>query len=110
MPRTRQLFLHGEGGYTDNPRLTDSVLESITRDTIIKLATEELGLKFEERTIDRTEVYMADEAFLCGSAMEVTPIYTIDLYLIGTGEQGEVAKNIHLKYLECVQGKLQSKS
>lgn len=91
------------------PRLTDSVLESITRDTIIKLATEELELKFEERTIDRTEVYMADEAFLCGSAMEVTPIYTIDRYPIGTGDQGDVTKKIHLKYLECVQGKLQNR-
>ena len=102
-------FFMVKGDTLITPRLTDSVLESITRDTIIKLATEELGLKFEERTIDRTEVYMADEAFLCGSAMEVTPIYTIDLYLIGTGEQGEVAKNIHLKYLECVQGKLQNR-
>lgn len=88
------------------PRLTDSVLESITRDTIIRLATEELGMKFVERTIDRTEVYMADEAFLCGSAMEVTPIYSVDRYAIGTSEQGEWTKKIHLKYLECVQGKL----
>ena len=88
------------------PRLTDSVLESITRDTVIKLATEELGMKFIERTIDRTEVYMADEALLCGSAMEVTPIYTVDRYAIGTGEQGAWTKKIHLKYLECVQGKL----
>ncbi len=88
------------------PRLTDSVLESITRDTVIKLASEELGMKFEERTIDRTEVYMADETFLCGSAMEVTPIYTVDRYVIGTGEQGSWTKKIHQKYLDCVQGKL----
>lgn len=91
------------------PRLTDSVLESITRDTIIKLASEELGLNFEERTIDRTEVYMADEAFLCGSAMEVTPIYTVDRYPIGTGGQGEVTKAIHMKYLECVRGILDNR-
>ena len=91
------------------PRLTDSVLESITRDTIIKLATEELGLKFEERTIDRTELYLADEAFLCGSAMEVTPIYSIDRYPIGTGEQGEITKKIHLCYLDCVRGKLENR-
>ena len=89
------------------PRLTDSVLESITRDTVIKLATEELGMKFVERTIDRTEVYMADEAFLCGSAMEVTPIYTVDKYAIGTGEQGSKTKAIHLNYLEAAQGKLE---
>ena len=99
-------FFMVKGDTLITPRLTDSVLESITRDTIIKLATKELGLKFEERTIDRTEVYLADEAFLCGSAMEVTSIYTVDRYSIGTGEQGEVTKKIHLKYLECVQGRL----
>ena len=49
---------------------------------------------------------MAGEAFLCGSAMEVTPIYTVDKYAIGTGDQGEWTKKIHLKYLEAVQGKL----
>ena len=100
-------FFMVKGDTLITPRLTDSVLESITRDTVIKLATEELGMKFQERTIDRTEVYMADEAFLCGSAMEVTPIYTVDRYPIGTGEQGEWTKKILLKYLECVQGKLE---
>ena len=59
-------FFMVKGDTLITPRLTDSVLESITRDTVIKLATEELGMKFQERTIDRTEVYMADEAFLCG--------------------------------------------
>lgn len=99
-------FFMVKEGVLITPSLTDSVLESITRDTIIKLATEELRLKVEERTIDRTEVYLADETFLCGSAMEVTPIYTVDHYPIGTGWQGEVTKKIHLKYLECVLGKL----
>lgn len=91
------------------PQLTDSVLESITRDTIIRLAKEELGLEVKERTIDRTELYLADEAFLCGSAMEITPIYTIDRYKVGTGEQGKVTKELHLTYLDCVRGKLGSK-
>ena len=100
-------FFMVKGDTLITPRLTDSVLESITRDTVIKLATEELGMKFLERTIDRTEVYMADEAFLCGSAMEVTPVYTVDRYPIGTGGQGEWTKKVHSKYLECVQGKLQ---
>lgn len=100
-------FFMIRGNQLITPRLTDSVLESITRDTIIKLAVEELGMEFVERTIDRTEVYMADEAFLCGSAMEVTPIYTVDKYAIGTGEQGPKTKAIHLKYLEAAQGKLE---
>ena len=78
----------------------------ITRDTVIKLAKSELNLKVVERTIDRTEVYLADEAFLCGSAMEITPIYSIDRYTIGTGKIGINTKLIHSKYIECVQGRL----
>ena len=91
------------------PRLTDSVLESITRDTIIKLAKEDLNLPVAERTIDRTELYLADEAFLCGSAMEVTPIYSIDRYPIGSGKQGEITKLVHEVYLNCVRGKLENR-
>ncbi|MBE6331113.1 MAG: branched-chain amino acid transaminase [Bacteroidales bacterium] len=102
-------FFMIKGNRLITPRLTDSVLESITRDTIIQLATTELGLEFEERTIDRTELYLADEAFLCGSAMEVTPVYSIDRYAIGQGEIGALTKQIHLKYLEAARGELASR-
>ena len=102
-------FFMVKGGTLITPRLTDSVLESITRDTVISLAKEELKLKVEERTIDRTELYLADEAFLCGSAMEITPIYTIDHYSIGTCEQGEITRSIHDTYLDCVLGNLSNR-
>lgn len=102
-------FFMVKGDTLITPRLTDSVLESITRDTIIQLAKKELGLKFEERTIDRTEVYLADEAFLCGSAMEITPIYSVDLYQIGDGQEGKVTHDLHVKYLEAVQGKIEDR-
>lgn len=97
-------FFMVKGDILITPRLTDSVLESITRDTIIQLAKEELGLKFVERTIDRTEVYMADEAFLCGSAMEITPIFTVDKYQIGDGKEGKVTHELHKAYLDAVRG------
>ena len=87
------------------PQLTDAVLESITRDTIIRIAKSELNIETIERTIDRTELYTADEAFLCGSAMEITPIFTIDRYLIGDGQCGEITNNIHKEYLKVVTGK-----
>lgn len=90
------------------PQLTDSVLESITRDTVIKLAKLK-GYEVIERTIDRTELYTCDEAFLCGSAMEITPILSIDRYTIGTGDSGEITKDLHMIYLEAVQGKLKEK-
>ena len=86
------------------PQLTDSVQESITRDTVIQLA-KHMGYKVIERSIDRTELYTCDEAFLCGSAMEITPVLSIDRYTIGNGDTGNITKNIHLKYLDAVQGK-----
>lgn len=87
------------------PKITDSVLESITRDTIIKLVKEELDIQVEERTVDRTELYLCDEAFLCGSAMEITPIFSIDKYEIGKVESGKITKKIQKLYLDVVTGK-----
>ncbi len=84
------------------PSLTESVLESITRDTIIKLALD-LGIKVVERPIDRTEIYLADEAFLCGSAMEITPVMSIDKYSITDGV-GTLTEKIHKEYLKLVHG------
>lgn len=86
------------------PMLTDSVLESITRDTIIKLARAE-GIEVSERTVDRTELYTCDEAFLCGSAMEITPILSIDKYTVGGGEAGEITTRLHKAYLDAVSGR-----
>lgn len=86
------------------PMLTDSVLESITRDTIIKLA-KTAGIPVAERTVDRTELYTCDEAFLCGSAMEVTPVLSIDKYVVGNGEAGKITVELHKAYLDAVKGK-----
>lgn len=88
------------------PQLTDSVLESITRDTVIKIA-ESKGYKVVERTIDRTELYTCDEAFLCGSAMEMTPVLSVDKYTIGNGETGKITKELHMTYLDVVRGKVE---
>lgn len=95
------LFIVRDGKLV-TPLITDSVLESITRDTIIKLGREVLKLEIEERTVDRTELYMCDEAFLCGSAMELTPIFSIDRYQIGNGACGEITNNLHVEYLKTV--------
>lgn len=87
------------------PLLTDSVLESITRDTVIEIAKSK-GLSVVERTIDRTELYTCDEAFLCGSAMEMTPVLSIDRYMIGNGGIGKITKDLHMAYLDVVRGKI----
>ena len=86
------------------PSLTDSVLESITRDTIIKVAKNELDIEVCERSVDRTELYMCDEAFLCGSAMEITPIFSVDKYNI-SNEEGLITTKLHKLYLDIVTNK-----
>ncbi len=100
------LFIVKEGKLI-TPLLTDSVLESITRNTIIILARE-MGIETIERTIDRTELYTADEAFLCGSAMEITPIYSVDRYIICDGKGGKMTRELHKQYLKCVSGELEN--
>lgn len=86
------------------PMLTDSVLESITRDTVIQLAKAN-GIPVQERTVDRTELYTCDEAFLCGSAMEITPVLSVDRYTVGSGETGEITRKLHKAYLDAAMGK-----
>lgn len=94
-------FFMVKKGELVTPLLSDAVLESITRDTILKLANL-LGINAVERTIDRTEIYTCEEAFLCGSAMEVTPVISIDRYNIG---YGEMTKVIQQAYLRATMGK-----
>lgn len=86
------------------PALTDSILESITRDTVIKIA-QDMGMKVTQRSINRSEVYMCDEAFFCGSAVEVSPISKIDGFQIQNGTPGKCTVEIHKKYMETVTGK-----
>lgn len=99
-------FFMVRNGELITPQLTDSVLESITRDTVIKIA-ESKGYKVVERTIDRTELYTCDEAFLCGSAMEMTPVLSVDKYVIGNGDTGAITKELHMTYLDVVRGKVE---
>lgn len=98
-------FFMVKDGKLVTPLLTDGVLESITRDTVIKLA-KRAGIEVEERSIDRTELYAADEAFLCGSAMEVTPVLSVDKYVVGNGETGKITDSIHKLYLDAARGKI----
>ena len=94
-------FFMVKDGKLITPQLTDAVLESITRDTIIKLA-KDIGIEVVERTIDRTEVYTCDEAFLCGSAMEVTPIISVYRYELG---ESIITNRLHRAYLDAALGK-----
>lgn len=98
-------FFMVKDGILVTPQLTDSVLESITRDTVIKIVQNLLNIEVVERSIDRTELYTCDEAFLCGSAMEVTPVISVDRYIVGDGNTGEITDKIHSCYLNIAKGK-----
>ncbi|MEM1526791.1 MAG: branched-chain amino acid transaminase [Ignisphaera sp.] len=89
------------------PPTYDAILEGITRDTVIRLATEVLGIKVVERRIRREELYTCDEAFFTGTAAEITPIKEIDGITIGNGGVGEITKKIMELYRETTLGKIE---
>lgn len=88
------------------PPVTACVLESITRETLLTLASNVLNLPVEERSVDRTELYICDEAFLCGSAAEVTPILSVDRYTVGNGQPGAMTVALHREYLRAADGEI----
>jgi len=82
------------------PDVSSDILESITRDTIVQIASEDLGLKVIERQIDRSELYAADEMFLCGSGWEIVPVRSVDPLLVGSGEVGPRTRSIQKHYFD----------
>ncbi|WP_049901848.1 branched-chain amino acid transaminase [Halococcus agarilyticus] len=85
------------------PGLAESILDGITRQTVIELA-EEAGYEVhEESAISRGELYTADELFFTGSAAEVTPIKTVDDVTIGAGERGPVTEELQSRFFEVVE-------
>ncbi len=83
---------------------TSTVLEGITRDSVIKIA-EDMGYQVKEKYICRDELYISDEVFFSGTAAEVTPIKEIDNYQIGEGKRGPVTENIQKKFFDIAKGK-----
>jgi branched-chain amino acid aminotransferase len=87
------------------PTITNDILESITRTTLIEdICPHFLGRDVVERDIDRTELYVADEAFFCGSGYEITPITSIDRFPLGDGEVGPMTQQILEAYMNLVRG------
>lgn len=86
------------------PASYNNILMGITRDTVIKLAQNELGLEIVERPIDRSELYSADECFLTGTAAHITPVAEIDRRRIGDGEIGEITGKLQAIYSDVIRG------
>ena len=99
------LFIVRNGALV-TPPLTSDVLEGITRQVVAQLAQEHLGLKVVERPIDRTELYVADEAFFCGTGVELKPIVEIDRRTVGGGVVGPVAEQLSKLYSDAVHGRI----
>lgn len=85
------------------PNVNSNILEGITRDSIIKISTG-LKLKVIERIVNRSELYIADEAFICGSSARITPILSIDKRIIGNGKIGAITSKLKDKYSDIQKG------
>jgi branched-chain amino acid aminotransferase len=98
------IFLVRNGALV-TPDLSQDVLEGITRDTLIALCRDELGLPVVERQVGRTELYTADEVFLCGTGAQVSPVIEVDRRPVGSGKIGPVSARIQRLYFEVVKGR-----
>ena len=87
------------------PAPSDNILEGITRDCVITLARDELGIDTVERSIDRSELYVADECFMTGTAAHVTAVVEVDRRPVGAGKTGEVTRRLQQLYFDVIRGK-----
>ena len=98
------VFIYADGRLV-TPSPSDNVLLGITRDTVIELAREELGIETVERPMDRSELYIADEMFLTGTAAHLTPVTRVDHRQVGAGAIGPVTRQLQDLYFDVVRGK-----
>lgn len=87
------------------PPSSDNILVGITRDTVIKLAKNELGIETVERSIGRNELYIADECFMTGTAAHLSPVIEIDRRKIGEGAVGKTTKRLQNLFFDTIRGK-----
>lgn len=99
-------FFMVRDGVVITPPVTTNILEGITRRTVMHLLQHELGLPVEVRDIDRTEVFVADEAFFCGTGVQIVAITEVDHRPIGTGKMGPVVSQLRRLYFDIVRGKV----
>ena len=97
-------FFMVRNGVPVTPAVSNDILESVTRDTVMQLLHEQHGLDVLERPVDRTEVYVADEVFLCGTGLGITPVGEVDRFTIGDGAPGPVTTAVSASYADVVNG------
>ncbi len=92
-------------GKAITPPVSDNILEGITRNVVRTLLEDELGIEVVERSIDRTELYSADEMFYCGTGVEIVAISEVDRRNVGLGCMGPISKQLRGMYYDIVRGK-----
>jgi len=93
-------------GVFATPPITDNVLEGITRRTVMQLIRDELGMEVQERQIDRTELYLADEMFFCGTGAQISAITRVDHRPVGSGKIGDITSHLRQMYFDVVRGRV----
>lgn len=93
-------------GQAITPPIYSNILEGITRRTVIQLLCDEIGIPVVERQIDRTEVFLADEAFFCGTGVQIVAIAEVDHRPVGAGKLGPVVSRLRQLYFDTVRGKI----
>ena len=95
------------GGRLITPPVTANILEGITRASLMTLAEKSLGIEVEERPIDRSELYVADEAFICGTAAKLVSVRSIDRRMVANGKTGSITAKIIERYRAVTLGELE---
>jgi branched-chain amino acid aminotransferase len=91
-------------GVLVTPSVSDDILEGVTRRTIIQIARDELQVDSVERSVDRTELYIADELFLVGTGAQISPVREVDGRVIGDGGIGPITRALQDLYFDIVRG------
>jgi branched-chain amino acid aminotransferase len=99
------VFIVRDGQLISPPSTADN-LDGITRQSLITLAREDLHIEFVERPIGRTELYVADELFLCGTGAEVTPVRSVDRRTVGSGLTGPITRALSERFEAVVRGRV----
>jgi branched-chain amino acid aminotransferase len=92
-------------GVALTPPVSDDLLEGVTRKALMELLANE-GIAVEERSIDRSELYVADEVFLCGTGVQVSPVIEVDHRPVGSGQIGPIGRLVRDRYFDAVRGRL----
>jgi branched-chain amino acid aminotransferase len=97
-------------GVVITPPVSANVLEGITSRTLIQLLRDDLGIEVVEREIDRTEVYIADEVFLCGTGVQIAAVTKVEHRPIGSGQMGDITLRLRDLFRDVVNGRVEKYS